>query len=148
MPNNGITRQPDLFLPVSFERQRMERVTRSMVIIGRLREGVSVAQAHAEIAAITAQVVRETLSWSEATTESHCSPLNTATEASRGSEHSLARGDIVSIYLTGLGPTAQTFPDGGPGQLDVIFAFQLGHVPDRTVRIAGERFGELLHTGA
>src|SRR6476620_8523606 len=38
MPNNGITRQPDLFLPVSFERQRMERVARSMVIIGRLRE--------------------------------------------------------------------------------------------------------------
>jgi putative ABC transport system permease protein len=60
MPNNGITRQPDLFLPASFERQRMERVTRSMVIIGRLREGVSVAQARAEIAAITAQVVRET----------------------------------------------------------------------------------------
>ena len=60
MPNNGITRQPDLFLPASFERQRMERVTRSMVIIGRLREGVSVAQARAEIAAITAHVVRET----------------------------------------------------------------------------------------
>jgi putative ABC transport system permease protein len=60
MPNNGITRQPDLFLPASFERQRMERVTRTMVIIGRLREGVSVAQARAEIAAITAQVVRET----------------------------------------------------------------------------------------
>ena len=38
----------------------MERVTRTMVIIGRLREGVSVAQARAEIAAITAQVVRET----------------------------------------------------------------------------------------
>jgi len=60
MPNNGITRQPDLFLPASFERQRMERVSRSMVIIGRLRGGVTVAQARAEIAAITAQVVRET----------------------------------------------------------------------------------------
>jgi putative ABC transport system permease protein len=58
-PNNGITVQPDLFLPASFEKQRMERVERSMVVIGRLREGVSMAQARAEIAAITSQVVRE-----------------------------------------------------------------------------------------
>ena len=60
-PNNGITVQPDLFLPASFESQRMERVQRSMVIIGRLRPGVSVAQARDEIAAITTQVTRETL---------------------------------------------------------------------------------------
>jgi putative ABC transport system permease protein len=60
-PNNGITVQPDLFLPASFESQRMERVQRSMVIIGRLRAGVSVAQARDEIAAITTQVARETL---------------------------------------------------------------------------------------
>lgn len=60
MPNNGITRQPDLFVPASFERQRMERVNRSMVVIGRLREGVSTAEARAEIAAITAQIARET----------------------------------------------------------------------------------------
>jgi putative ABC transport system permease protein len=58
-PNNAITVQPDLFVPASFENQRMERVQRSMVIIGRLRGGVSVAEARAEIAAITAQVARE-----------------------------------------------------------------------------------------
>ncbi len=59
-PNNGITVQPDLFLPASFESQRMERAERSMVIVGRLREGVSVAQARAEVAAITTQIARET----------------------------------------------------------------------------------------
>jgi putative ABC transport system permease protein len=58
-PNNGITAQPDLFVPSSFESQRMERVQRSMVVIGRLRDGVSIAQARAEIAAITAQIARE-----------------------------------------------------------------------------------------
>ena len=60
MPNNGITVQPDLFVPASFENRRMDRVLRTMVVIGRLREGVSVAQARAEIGAITAQIVRET----------------------------------------------------------------------------------------
>ncbi|MEO8369381.1 MAG: ABC transporter permease [Candidatus Solibacter sp.] len=59
-PNNGITVQPDLFLPASFESERMERVQRSMVIIGRLHDGVSVAQARAELAAITTQVAKET----------------------------------------------------------------------------------------
>src|SRR5689334_635479 len=59
MPNNGITVQPGVFVPSSFEKQRMER-GRSMVVIGRLREGVSVAEARAEIASITAQIVRET----------------------------------------------------------------------------------------
>lgn len=59
-PNNGITVQPDLFLPASFESQRMERAQRSMVIIGRLRDGVSVPQARAEIAAITTRIARET----------------------------------------------------------------------------------------
>jgi putative ABC transport system permease protein len=60
IPNNGITVQPDLFVPASFENQRMERVRRSMVVIGRLRDGVSVEQARAEIAAITTQIARET----------------------------------------------------------------------------------------
>ena len=59
VPNNGITVQPDLFVPASFDNQRMERVFRSMVVIGRLRDGVSTAQARAEIAAITAQIARE-----------------------------------------------------------------------------------------
>jgi putative ABC transport system permease protein len=59
-PNNGITAQPDLFVPASFEKQRMERVYRSMVVIGRLREGVYVAQARTEIGAITAQIMRQT----------------------------------------------------------------------------------------
>ena len=59
-PNNGITLQPDLFIPASFDKLRMERVQRSMVIIGRLRDGVSLAQARAEISAITSQVARET----------------------------------------------------------------------------------------
>jgi putative ABC transport system permease protein len=59
MPNNGITTQPDLFVPVSFAKQRMNRLGRSMVVIGRLRPGVTVAEARAEIRAITAQVARE-----------------------------------------------------------------------------------------
>jgi putative ABC transport system permease protein len=59
-PNNGITVQPDLFLPASFESQRMERVQRSMVIVGRLREGVLVAQARSEIAAITTRIASQT----------------------------------------------------------------------------------------
>ncbi|MGC4049231.1 MAG: ABC transporter permease [Paludibaculum sp.] len=59
-PNNGITVQPDLFLPASFEGQRMERIQRSMVIVGRLRDGVSVEQARSEIAAITARIAKET----------------------------------------------------------------------------------------
>jgi putative ABC transport system permease protein len=58
-PYNAITVQPDLFVPVSFDRQRMERVRRSMVIIARLRGGVSVEQARAGIAAITGQIARE-----------------------------------------------------------------------------------------
>jgi putative ABC transport system permease protein len=58
-PNNGITVQPDLFVPASFENQRTERVDRSMVVIGRLRDGVSLAQARDEIAAITARIARE-----------------------------------------------------------------------------------------
>jgi putative ABC transport system permease protein len=58
-PNNGITTPPDLFVPNDFENQRAERVNRSMVVVGRLRDGVSVAQARAEITAITGQVARE-----------------------------------------------------------------------------------------
>jgi len=58
-PNNGITVQPDLFLPASFEKQRMERVQRSLTVLGRLRAGVSLAEARAEIAAITSRIARE-----------------------------------------------------------------------------------------
>src|SRR5262249_54270430 len=58
-PNNGVTVQPDVFLPSSFENQRMERLRRSMVIVGRLRGGASLAEARGEIAAITAQAARE-----------------------------------------------------------------------------------------
>jgi len=58
-PNNGLTAQPDFFVPASFENARMERVRRSMVVVGRLREGVSVEQAGSEIAAITTQIARE-----------------------------------------------------------------------------------------
>jgi putative ABC transport system permease protein len=57
-PNNGITVQPDVFLPSSFENQRMERLRRSMVIVGRLRDGASVAEARGEIASITGQAAR------------------------------------------------------------------------------------------
>ena len=58
-PNNGITVPPDLFVPASFEKQRMERVERSTTVIGRLRNGVSLAQARAEMAAITTGIGRE-----------------------------------------------------------------------------------------
>lgn len=58
-PYNAATIQPDLFVPASFDDQRTERVRRSMVILARLRRGVSVEQAHSEIAAITNQIARE-----------------------------------------------------------------------------------------
>jgi putative ABC transport system permease protein len=58
-PYNSITVQPDLFVPASFDHQRMERFRRSMVIIARLHGGVPIEQARAEIAAITSQVARE-----------------------------------------------------------------------------------------
>jgi putative ABC transport system permease protein len=58
-PHNSIAIQPDLFVPASFDDQRIERVRRSMVIMARLRGGVSLGQARAEIAAITSQVARE-----------------------------------------------------------------------------------------
>lgn len=58
-PYNALTVQPDLFVPASFDDQRMERVRRSMVILARLHRGVPVEQARAEIAAITRQIARE-----------------------------------------------------------------------------------------
>ena len=58
-PYNASTVQPDLFVPASFDAQRMERVRRSMVILARLRAGVPLEQARAEIATITAQIARE-----------------------------------------------------------------------------------------
>jgi putative ABC transport system permease protein len=58
-PSNSNSAQPDLFVPASFDAQRMERLRRSMVVIARLRGSVTVEQARAEIASITAQVARE-----------------------------------------------------------------------------------------
>jgi putative ABC transport system permease protein len=58
-PSNSAAAQPDLFVPSSFESQRMERVRRSMVILARLRGGVPVEQARDEIASLTGQIARE-----------------------------------------------------------------------------------------
>ncbi len=58
-PNNSPSAQPDLFLPTSFDKLSMERVDRSMVVIGRLRSGVSLEQARAEMLTITSQIARE-----------------------------------------------------------------------------------------
>jgi putative ABC transport system permease protein len=57
--NNGITAQPDLWLPNSFEKLRQERVQRALVAFGRLRPGVTAAQAAAEMSAIATQIARE-----------------------------------------------------------------------------------------
>jgi putative ABC transport system permease protein len=58
-PYNSIAIQPGLFVPASFDDQRMEWGRRSMVIMARLRDGVSIGEARAEIAAITTQIARE-----------------------------------------------------------------------------------------
>lgn len=57
--NNGINAQPDLWIPNSFEKQRQDRGQRALVVFGRLRSGVTTAQASAEMAGIAAQIARE-----------------------------------------------------------------------------------------
>jgi putative ABC transport system permease protein len=57
--NNGITLQPDLWLPNSFEKQRQDRAQRALVAFGRLKPGVTAAQAAAEMTSIAAQIARE-----------------------------------------------------------------------------------------
>ena len=59
MPNNASLIQPDLWVPASFDAQRLERVQRSLVVFGRLKPGVSYAQAEAEMTSISAQIARE-----------------------------------------------------------------------------------------
>uniref|UniRef100_Q02D62 Permease n=1 Tax=Solibacter usitatus (strain Ellin6076) TaxID=234267 RepID=Q02D62_SOLUE len=59
MPNNSVLTPPDLWIPTSFDAQRLERVQRSLVAFGRLKPGVSPAQAEAELAAISEQIARE-----------------------------------------------------------------------------------------
>jgi len=58
-PNNAIVTPPDLWLPASFDALRLERVQRSLVVFGRLKPGVSTAQAEAEMASISEQIARE-----------------------------------------------------------------------------------------
>ena len=59
MPNNSIVTPPDLWIAASFDGQRLERVQRSLVAFGRLKPGVSPAQAEAEMASISEQIARE-----------------------------------------------------------------------------------------
>ena len=59
MPNNYIVTPPELWIPASFDEQRLERVQRSLVAFGRLKPGVSPAQAEAEMASISEQIARE-----------------------------------------------------------------------------------------
>ncbi len=59
VPNNGITVPPELFVPTTFDTQLMERESRQVVVIGRLRPDVTLAQARAEMAGISSQIARE-----------------------------------------------------------------------------------------
>ena len=59
MPNNSIVTPPDLWIAASFDGQRLERVQRSLVAFGRLKPGISPAQAEAEMASISEQIARE-----------------------------------------------------------------------------------------
>ncbi|HEY1339208.1 MAG TPA: ABC transporter permease, partial [Bryobacteraceae bacterium] len=59
VPNNAITAQPDLWVPASFESQRQERLSRSLVVFGRLRPGVSDGTARAEMVTLAQQIARE-----------------------------------------------------------------------------------------
>ena len=56
---NNIPRQPDLWVPRSFDALRAERQQRMMVMFGRLKPSVTLAQAAAELEAISNQVARE-----------------------------------------------------------------------------------------
>jgi putative ABC transport system permease protein len=59
VPNNGIPVQPDLWIPASFETLRLERAYRNLVAFGRLKPGVALGQARAELSSIADQIVRE-----------------------------------------------------------------------------------------
>src|SRR5262245_39646318 len=56
VPNNGITAQPDLWVPASFEEQRQERMNRSLVVFGRLRDGVPPGNARAEMISLSRRI--------------------------------------------------------------------------------------------
>ncbi|HEV3197062.1 MAG TPA: ABC transporter permease [Bryobacteraceae bacterium] len=59
VPNNGITVQPDLWMPASFETLRLERAYRNLVAFGRLNPGVALGQARAELSSIADRIARE-----------------------------------------------------------------------------------------
>jgi putative ABC transport system permease protein len=59
VPNNGIPVQPDLWIPASFETLRLERAYRNLVAFGRLKPGIALGQARAELSSIADQIVRE-----------------------------------------------------------------------------------------
>ena len=59
VPDNGIPVQPDLWMPASFETLRFERTYRNLVAFGRLKPGVTLGQARAELSSIADQIVRE-----------------------------------------------------------------------------------------
>ncbi len=59
VPNNVITAQPDLWVPHSFDEQRLDRGQRGLVVFGRLRQGVALAQAQTEMVTISQQIARD-----------------------------------------------------------------------------------------
>ncbi len=56
---NLITVQPDLWVPLRLETLRQDRTTRTYGVVGRLRPGVSLAAAQAEMAAVGERIVRD-----------------------------------------------------------------------------------------
>ena len=57
--SNTFTGQPDLWVPLPLENSRQDRSLRNIGVVGRLRPGVSLADAQAEMTVLGAQVVQE-----------------------------------------------------------------------------------------
>jgi len=55
----GTSRQLDLWMPFAFERTQLDRENHSVIVFGRLRKGVDVPQAQAEMETIIARLKKE-----------------------------------------------------------------------------------------
>jgi len=96
--SSAINVQPDLFVPNNFESKRQERRQRPLVVLGRLRRGVEVGQARAELAALAAQMGSE----SPADVTPHTAAVNGIREELTGDYRStflLLQGAVAIMML-------------------------------------------------
>ncbi len=59
MPNGAAATPADLWIPASFDAMRLERVQRPLTVFGKLKPGVTPAQAVAEMDSLSRQIARE-----------------------------------------------------------------------------------------